>query len=379
MKWNDLTLKERKRIYDVVRAENPNANYFDIKSQFDSIPEYEDGGKRIVDHVNSSDANFVNRLKNPFRQTIYDWETQYINKYIPKVNNKFELVYNSEATHKLSAWEGEEGRGIIVPQVQEINGKLVDFTRPPYNDREALRQAFKSGDFVETNTYDDAEWYTQNYKKYYPSFENGKESEDQRRERLWKEYKLSIGKDTATVNNFHRPTTLNSNPIQDKKTFEILEGLPRLLTTDQYDKISQSGDDIKEAAVKTNEEKYEKTKQGLNAAGILAQAGLAFAGSTAGAMGYSNLSNAIGAGQAIWDAYELANSVDEKDNLGIIQNSIPLTLYGAGITKYIPRVNQMRGIDAVSKIGNTSGLVWDWLTNPIIEGFKIKRDRKIQK
>ena len=96
-------------------------------------------------------------------------------------------------------------------------------------------------------------------------------------------------------------------------------------------------------------------------------------------MGYSNLSNAIGAGQAIWDAYELANSVDEKDNLGIIQNSIPLTLYGAGITKYIPRVNQMRGIDAVSKIGNTSGLVWDWLTNPIIEGFKIKRDRKIQK
>ena len=86
MKWNDLTLKERKRIYDVVRAENPNANYFDIKSQFDSIPEYEDGGKRIVDYVNSSDVNFVNRLKNPFRQTIYDWETQYINKYIPKVN-----------------------------------------------------------------------------------------------------------------------------------------------------------------------------------------------------------------------------------------------------------------------------------------------------
>ena len=98
-----------------------------------------------------------------------------------------------------------------------------------------------------------------------------------------KEYKLSIGKDTATVKNFRRPTTLNSNPIQDKKTFEILEGLPRLLTTDQYDKISQSGDDIKEAAVKTNKEKYEKTKQGLNAAGILAQAGLAFAGSTAGA------------------------------------------------------------------------------------------------
>lgn len=173
MKWSDLTLKERKQIYDAVRAENPNASYFDIKSQFDSIPEYEDGGKRIVDYVNSNNVNFVNRLKNPFRQTINDWETQYINKYVPNVNDKFELVYNSKATHKLSAWEGEEGRGLIVPNVQEINGKLVDFTRPPYNDREALRQAFKTGDFVETDTYNDAEWYTQNYKKYYPSFEDG--------------------------------------------------------------------------------------------------------------------------------------------------------------------------------------------------------------
>lgn len=43
MKWSDLTLKERKQIYDAVRAENPNASYFDIKSQFDSIPEYKDG------------------------------------------------------------------------------------------------------------------------------------------------------------------------------------------------------------------------------------------------------------------------------------------------------------------------------------------------
>lgn len=48
MKWSDLTLKEHKQIYDAVRAENPNASYFDIKSQFDSIPGYEDGGKKIV-------------------------------------------------------------------------------------------------------------------------------------------------------------------------------------------------------------------------------------------------------------------------------------------------------------------------------------------
>lgn len=40
MKWKDLSLKERKQIYDSVRANNPDATYFDIKEQFDSIPTY---------------------------------------------------------------------------------------------------------------------------------------------------------------------------------------------------------------------------------------------------------------------------------------------------------------------------------------------------
>lgn len=33
MKWKDLSLKERKQIYDSVRANNPDATYFDIKEQ----------------------------------------------------------------------------------------------------------------------------------------------------------------------------------------------------------------------------------------------------------------------------------------------------------------------------------------------------------
>lgn len=43
MKWKDLSLKERKQIYDSVRVNNPDATYLDIKEQFDSIPAYEDG------------------------------------------------------------------------------------------------------------------------------------------------------------------------------------------------------------------------------------------------------------------------------------------------------------------------------------------------
>lgn len=35
MKWKDLSLKERKQIYDSVRVNNPGATYFDIKQQYD--------------------------------------------------------------------------------------------------------------------------------------------------------------------------------------------------------------------------------------------------------------------------------------------------------------------------------------------------------
>lgn len=63
MKWKDLSLKERKQIYDSVRVNNPGATYFDIKEQFDSIPAYEDGGKSIVDEVNKDGYGQIN-IKN---------------------------------------------------------------------------------------------------------------------------------------------------------------------------------------------------------------------------------------------------------------------------------------------------------------------------
>lgn len=150
MKWKDLSLKERKQIYDSVRVNNPGATYFDIKEQFDSIPAYEDGGKSIVDEVNKSDANFVQRLKSPTRQTIPNWEDQY--RVLP--------WEKSVSTHKLSVWDNANGGGIIVPDVQEVNGKLIDFTRPPYNNRAAVENALKTGDNVDKT-------YGTNYKRAY--------------------------------------------------------------------------------------------------------------------------------------------------------------------------------------------------------------------
>ena len=78
MKWSDLTLKERKQIYDAVRAENPNASYFDIKSQFDSIPGYEDGKDNSVAAVPMpsgievlSDAINIGKYASKFKQLFY--------------------------------------------------------------------------------------------------------------------------------------------------------------------------------------------------------------------------------------------------------------------------------------------------------------------
>lgn len=113
MKWKDLSLKERKQIYDSVRVNNPGATYFDIKQQFDSIPAYEDGGKSIVDEVNKSDANFVQRLKSPTRQTIpnedYDSEFSEVlrkdrnsKKYQQEISRTIEqAIFPDERTREL--------------------------------------------------------------------------------------------------------------------------------------------------------------------------------------------------------------------------------------------------------------------------------------
>lgn len=56
MKWKDLSLKERKQIYDSVRVNNPGATYFDIKQQFDSIPAYQDGKGKTI---NKADLDMI--------------------------------------------------------------------------------------------------------------------------------------------------------------------------------------------------------------------------------------------------------------------------------------------------------------------------------
>lgn len=113
----------------------------------------EGGPKEVLERVNSSNADFVQRLKDPNRETIQDWSNP-----------------NYVATHKPSVGTDEYGNNYIYPEVQNIDGKLVDFTRPPYATWIGRAAAEERGDTVRVNNLDDAIRFTETYKQYYPSF-----------------------------------------------------------------------------------------------------------------------------------------------------------------------------------------------------------------
>lgn len=147
MKWSDLTLKERKQIYDAVRAENPNASYFDIKSQFDSIPEYEDGimltntDKGYVDWKSKLASNLKNETygydlygayKSGAQQQLEDDGYYHLPTRDPKTNKI--LKYPSHNTFWLGITEDikqgyypqvKDGRTYTVPVYEDGGKKIV--------------------------------------------------------------------------------------------------------------------------------------------------------------------------------------------------------------------------------------------------------------
>ena len=109
----------------------------------------------LIQQVNQSGANFVKRLLDSNRKSIPDWETK---------GTKI-------ATHKLGWAEDNQG-AYVYPEVQEINGQLIDFSRPPYAPGIADYLARKNNNIVRMSP-EEADWFTRNYKQYYPSFKKG--------------------------------------------------------------------------------------------------------------------------------------------------------------------------------------------------------------
>lgn len=118
---------------------------------------FQGGGQfeSILNRVYKSNANFAKRLRDPNRKSIPDWMT------------------DSIATHKMSVGTDENGQPYIYPEVQEINGKLIDFTRSPYNRDAGMISAEEHGDTIHVPTIKDGVDFTKEYKKYFPNFQAG--------------------------------------------------------------------------------------------------------------------------------------------------------------------------------------------------------------
>lgn len=163
MKWNDLTMKERSDLMSLF-LKHGIGSLSDMRRIYDGEGDIEPAvvtaeyprNKEVLNIVNSSNANWVRRLKDPNRQYIQDWEEP-----------------NFVATHKLS-WVEDNGKYYIFPNVQEINGRLYDFTNEKKygeNGWRAWDSAIYSGDVVEVPSAADARWFTESYKNFYPSFD----------------------------------------------------------------------------------------------------------------------------------------------------------------------------------------------------------------
>lgn len=121
-----------------------------------NILKYQNSNHPLIKRVNQSNANFVKRLLDPSRKHIQDW-----------------VAPLNVATHKLG-WATEDTKqgAFVYPEIQEINGELVDFTNPKYRRSKGMNSAIERRDTVRM-TPEQAEWFTENYKNYYPGFKHG--------------------------------------------------------------------------------------------------------------------------------------------------------------------------------------------------------------
>ena len=144
-KFKELSNKDRYRIIRM-GVQNGIHSVSDIERVFDS------GGDIDNDPIlkdRKPKAEFYKRVQDP-KESITDWET------------------GLPATHKMAYVTDDDG-AIVYPEVQKINDKLVDFTRPPYKESAGFESAMQRGDTIRM-TPKEAEYWTQHYKEFYPGF-----------------------------------------------------------------------------------------------------------------------------------------------------------------------------------------------------------------
>lgn len=133
------------------RIESSEDNEQQVIEEFKSggKPSYKESPMQLVELIKNSKANFAKRLLDPNRKIL-------------------DLGNGEIGTHKLSYATNDKGV-VVYPEIQEINGELVDLS----TDRNAAYEsAMQSGDYVIFPSEESAEWFTaDNYKRYFPGLE----------------------------------------------------------------------------------------------------------------------------------------------------------------------------------------------------------------
>ena len=123
------------------------------------IDSFQKGGKPkrseliLLNIANNSNAPFMKRILTNDRRSI------------PEPQKYWKNGQNSglRSTHILSYGE-KDGKTYVFPEVQEENGELKWFDWP-----QNLNRAIQNGDYLEMSP-EEAEWFTTNYKSYYPHY-----------------------------------------------------------------------------------------------------------------------------------------------------------------------------------------------------------------
>lgn len=100
--------------------------------------------QRVIDIMNNSSPEFLERLRNNDKRSIKNSDGTY-------------------STHVLGSADN-----IVFPQIQDVNGVLVDYRSMPWES--AMRYAIKNNDYIEFPTEGDARYFAEHYKKYFPAF-----------------------------------------------------------------------------------------------------------------------------------------------------------------------------------------------------------------
>lgn len=224
MKWSDLTLKERKQIYDAVRAENPNASYFDIKSQFDLIPEYEDGGKKIMPPKELGLTPGTSEYYKRQQQISGKAELVQPEAYVTPVGYVKDAITTAEELEK-----GNYGNAAIsvlmnaIPwgvgkSLKKIKSKVSNTLNTPIEIHSSMVDEYPSilAEKARSKT-------SKNKKKVKEESDYDSEfSEVIRRDRNIKKYEKEINK------------TIEDAVLPDKKTYELVKGIDTAYGTDIF-------------------------------------------------------------------------------------------------------------------------------------------------